>query len=253
MVIKMKRILLTVAYDGTEYCGWQKQKNEVKTVEETLENACKALFRADCPIIGTSRTDAGVHALGQRAVIDVETSIPTAKIPFAIRSFLPEDIVVKKAEEVESQFHPRYDCIKKTYCYTYYNDDFPNPIFRKNSVFVPQKLDILSMNQAAKYLIGTYDFQCFCAAGSQVSTKVRTIFDCVVEKNDCFVTIKITGDGFLYHMVRIIAGTLLEVGKGKKKIEDIPGIIASKDRTKAGMTAPAKGLTLLETYFLERK
>ena len=166
---------------------------------------------------------------------------------------MPEDIVVKKAEEVESQFHPRYDCIKKTYCYTYYNDDFPNPIFRKNSVFVPQKLDILSMNQAAKYLIGTYDFQCFCAAGSQVSTTVRTIFDCVVEKNDCFVTIKITGDGFLYHMVRIIAGTLLEVGKGKKKIEDIPGIIASKDRTKAGMTAPAKGLTLLETYFLERK
>lgn len=249
MVIEMKRILLTVAYDGTEYCGWQKQKNQLKTVEETLENACKALFRTDCEIIGASRTDAGVHALGQRAVIDVETSIPTAKIPFAIRSFLPEDIVVRKAEEVESQFHPRYDCIKKTYCYTYYNDDFPNPIFRKNSVFVPQKLDILSMNQAAKNLIGTYDFQCFCAAGSQVSTTVRTIFDCVVEKKGCFITIKITGDGFLYHMVRIIAGTLLEVGKGKKKIEDIPMMIASKDRTKAGMTAPAKGLTLLEIYY----
>ncbi len=248
-MIKMKKILLTVAYDGTEYCGWQKQKNGVKTVEETLENACKALFQMDCEIIGASRTDTGVHALGQRATIDVKTSIPTEKIPFAIRSFLPEDIVVRKAEEVEKQFHPRYDCIKKTYCYMYYHDDFPNPIFRKNSVFVHEKLDILSMNQAANYLIGTHDFQCFCAAGSQVSTTVRTIFDCVVEKKDSFVTIKITGDGFLYHMVRIIAGTLLEVGKGKKKVEDIPIIIESKDRTKAGVTAPAKGLTLLEIYY----
>ena len=246
-----KRILFTIAYDGTEYAGWQKQKyDNVKTVQGTFENACKKLFgKQDIEVIGASRTDAGVHAIGQRAVIEVETPIPTTKIPFAIRSFLPDDIVVRKAEEVAENFHPRYDCVKKTYCYIFYYDDFCNPIVRKNSVFVYGKLDILAMKQAASYLIGTYDFKCFCAEGSSVTTTVRTIFDCTVEKKEHFITITITGDGFLYHMVRIIAGTLLEVAKGNKKAEDIISIIDSKDRTKAGMTAPAKGLTLLEIYY----
>ena len=153
---------------------------------------------------------------------------------------------MRKAEEVAENFHPRYDCVKKTYCYIFYYDDFCNPIVRKNSVFVYGKLDILAMKQAASYLIGTYDFS---AAGSSVTTTVRTIFDCTVEKKEHFITITITGDGFLYHMVRIIAGTLLEVAKGNKKAEDIISIIDSKDRTKAGMTAPAKGLTLLEIYY----
>ena len=246
-----KRILFTIAYDGTEYAGWQKQKyDNVKTVQGTFENACKKLFgKQDIEVIGASRTDAGVHAIGQRAVIEVETPIPTTKIPFAIRSFLPDDIVVRKAEEVAENFHPRYDCVKKTYCYIFYYDDFCNPIVRKNSVFVYGKLDILAMKQAASYLIGTYDFKCFCTAGSSVTTTVRTIFDCNVEKKEHFITITITGDGFLYHMVRIIAGTLLEVAKGNKKAEDIISIINSKNRTKAGMTAPAKGLTLLEIYY----
>ncbi len=246
-----KRILFTIAYDGTEYAGWQKQKyDNVKTVQATFENACKKLFgKQDIEVIGASRTDAGVHAIGQRAVIEVETPIPTTKIPFAIRSFLPDDIVVRKAEEVAENFHPRYDCVKKTYCYIFYYDDFCNPIVRKNSVFVYGKLDILAMKQAASYLIGTYDFKCFCAAGSSVTTTVRTIFDCTVEKKEHFITITITGDGFLYHMVRIIAGTLVDVGIGKIKPEEIPNIIESKDRTKAGMTAPAKGLTLLEIYY----
>ncbi len=160
-----KRILFTIAYDGTEYAGWQKQKyDNVKTVQGTFENACKKLFgKQDIEVIGASRTDAGVHAIGQRAVIEVETPIPTTKIPFAIRSFLPDDIVVRKAEEVAENFHPRYDCVKKTYCYIFYYDDFCNPIVRKNSVFVYGKLDILAMKQAASYLIGTYDFKCFCA------------------------------------------------------------------------------------------
>ena len=219
-------------------------------MQGTFENACKKLFgKQDIEVIGASRTDAGVHAIGQIAEIEVETPIPTTKIPFAIRSFLPDDIVVRKAEEVAENFHPRYDCVKKTYCYIFYYDDFCNPIVRKNSVFVYGKLDILAMKQAANYLIGTYDFKCFCAAGSSVTTTVRTIFDCTVEKKEHFITITITGDGFLYHMVRIIAGTLLEVAKGNKKAEDIISIIDSKDRTKAGMTAPAKGLTLLEIYY----
>ena len=251
MIDIKKKILFTIAYDGTEYAGWQKQKYDgVKTVQATFENACKKLFgEQDIEVIGASRTDAGVHAMGQRAVIDIETPIPTAKIPFAIRSFLPDDIVVRKAEEVAESFHPRYDCVKKTYCYTFYNDDFCNPKMKKNSVFVHEKLDILAMKQAASYLIGTHDFKCFCAAGSSVTTTIRTIFDCIVEKKEHFVTITITGDGFLYNMVRIIAGTLLEVAKGNKKAEDVLSIIDSKNRTKAGMTAPAKGLTLLEIYY----
>ena len=187
--------------------------------------------------------------MGQRAVIDVETSIPAKKIPFAIRSLLPDDIVVRNAEEVSENFHPRYDCVKKTYCYTFYVDEFQNPMFRKYSVFVPQILDILAMKQAAKHLIGTHDFKCFCATGSNVSTTVRTIFDCNIEQKGHFVTITVTGDGFLYNMVRIIAGTLLDVAKGNKRQEDMIAIIKSKDRTKAGMTAPAKGLTLLEIYY----
>ncbi len=187
--------------------------------------------------------------MGQRAVIDVETSIPVKKIPFAIRSLLPDDIVIRNAEEVAENFHPRYDCIKKTYCYTFYIDEFQNPMFRKYSVFVPQMLDILAMKQATKYLIGKHDFKCFCASGSNVSSTVRTIFDCNIEQKGNFVTITITGDGFLYNMVRIIAGTLLDVGKGNKNPEDMIAIIESKDRTKAGMTAPAKALTLLEIYY----
>lgn len=248
MVINM-RILFTIAYDGTEYAGWQKQKNHIKTIQETLENACKALFQQDIEVIGASRTDAGVHAMGQRAVIDVETNIPVKKIPFAIRSFLPDDIVVTNAEQVPLQFHPRYDCVQKTYCYTFYQDDFRNPIFRKNTVFVPQKLDILSMNIAANYIVGKHDFQCFCAAGASVRSTVRTIFHCNVEQKGHFITISITGDGFLYNMVRIIAGTLLEVGKGRKKPQDLQCIIASGDRTKAGMTAPPQGLTLMEIIY----
>ncbi len=243
--------MLTIAYDGTEYSGWQKQKNStVKTVEAEVERACEKLFQTqDIDVIGASRTDAGVHALGQRAVIEVETSIPTEKIPFAIRSFLPEDIVVQKAEDVPDGFHPRYDCVKKTYCYTFYNHSFANPIVRKNTVFVHEILDILSMKEAAKYLEGKKDFKCFCAAGSSVSSTVRTIFDCHVEKEGHFVKIYITGDGFLYNMVRIIAGTLLEVGKGRKKPNQMEYIIKSRNRNLAGMTAPPQGLTLLEICY----
>ncbi|HIT87739.1 MAG TPA: tRNA pseudouridine(38-40) synthase TruA [Candidatus Coprocola pullicola] len=243
-----KRILLTIAYDGTEYSGWQKQKNStVKTIEEEVEKACKKLFGVqNIEVIGASRTDAGVHALGQRAMIEVETSIPTEKIPFAIRSFLPEDIVVQKAENVPNTFHPRYDCIKKTYCYTYYNNSFANPIVRRNTVFVHGILDILSMQKAAKYIEGKKDFKCFCAAGSSVCSTIRTVFDCSVQKEGNFVKIYITGDGFLYNMVRIIAGTLLEIGKGKKTPEEIQNMIANKNRNLAGMTAPPQGLTLME-------
>ena len=179
----MKRILLTIAYDGTNYSGWQKQKDEaVITVEGELTKALRLLFRnpaLEC--VGASRTDAGVHALGQRAVIDVETSIPAEKIPLAIRSFLPADIVVTKAEEVAETFHPRFDCVKKTYEYRFWNAPAKNPKERLYSAYVQKPLDVERMNEGAKAFLGTHDFAAFCAAGAQVSTTVRTIFDCHVE------------------------------------------------------------------------
>ena len=243
----MKRILLTIAYDGTNYSGWQKQKDEaVITVEGELTKALRLLFRnpaLEC--IGASRTDAGVHALGQRAVIDVETSIPAERIPLAIRSFLPADIVVTKAEEVAEAFHPRFDCVKKTYEYRFWNAPAKNPKERLYSAYVQKPLDVERMNEGAKAFLGTHDFAAFCAAGAQVSTTVRTIFDCHVEKQGESVRILVTGDGFLYNMVRILAGTLMAVGMGQRKPEEMPDILAACDRAAAGPTAPAKGLMLV--------
>lgn len=245
------RILLTIAYDGTRYSGWQKQKSpEVLTVESELEKGLRALFRKEeLECIGASRTDRGVHALGQRVVVDVETTIPVEKIPLAIRPFLPEDIVVTAAREVPAEFHPRYDCVKKTYEYRIYNGKYKNPKERLYSTFVYHDLDVEKMNESAKSFVGTHDFAAFCAAGSSVSTTVRTIFDCHVEREGDHIRILVTGDGFLYNMVRIIAGTLMSVGQGKIPAEGVAGIIESRDRTKAGQTAEPQGLTLLEIYY----
>ena len=236
----MKRILLTIAYDGTNYSGWQKQKDEaVITVEGELTKALRLLFRnpaLEC--VGASRTDAGVHALGQRAVIDVETSIPAEKIPLAIRSFLPADIVVTKAEEVAETFHPRFDCVKKTYEYRFWNAPAKNPKERLYSAYVQKPLDVERMNEGAKAFLGTHDFAAFCAAGAQVSTTVRTIFDCHVEKQG--------------ESVRILAGTLLAVGMGRLEPKAVATIIAGKDRRAAGQTAEPQGLTLLEIFYDEK-
>lgn len=247
----MKRILLTIAYDGTQYSGWQKQKDEaVLTVEGEMTKALRQLFRSPTlACIGASRTDAGVHALGQRAVIDVETTIPAEKIPLAIRSFLPADIVVTRAEEVDADFHPRFDCVKKTYEYRFWNAPVKNPKERLYSAYVQKPLDIEKMNEAASAFLGTHDFAAFCAAGAQVSTTVRTIFDCHVEKEGECVRVLVTGDGFLYNMVRILAGTLLAVGMGRLPAEAVAGIIAGKDRRAAGQTAEPQGLTLLEIFY----
>ncbi|KXL52338.1 tRNA pseudouridine synthase A [Anaerotignum neopropionicum] len=247
----MKRILLTIAYDGTRYSGWQKQLSpEVMTVEGELEKALRVLFRSpELTCVGASRTDRGVHALGQRATIDVETTIPVEKIPLAILPLLPQDIIVVKAEEVPSTFHPRYDCVKKTYEYRIWNGRIKNPKERLYSTFVYCPLDVEKMDLAAKKFIGTYDFAAFCAAGSAVSSTVRTIFDCYVKKEGNLINIYVTGDGFLYNMVRIMAGTLMAVGQGKISPNEILQIILSMDRRNAGQTAEPQGLTLQEIYY----
>lgn len=246
----MKRILLTIAYDGTNYNGWQKQKNgSLRTVQGELEKACAKLFKAEISSIGASRTDAGVHAVGQRVVIDVETTIPTEKIPLALNSFLPEDIVATAAEETEGDFNPRFRALRKTYEYKIYNSTFRNPLYRNYSEYVREWLDIDKMTEASRAFLGKHDFKGFCSSGNSSKTTVREIYDISVGREGEFIVIRVTGNGFLYNMVRIIAGTLIYVGNGKICPTDMAEIIESGDRTKAGKTAGPSGLTLLKIIY----
>lgn len=246
----MKRVKLTVAYDGTNYCGWQVQKNGV-TIESMLNDALHALTGEDIHVLGASRTDAGVHAVGNVAVFDTEARMPGDKFVYALNQRLPEDIRVQQSCEVPKDFHPRYQDTVKTYEYKILNREFPLPAYRLNTHFTYRALDEKRMQQAAGYLIGEHDFQSFCAAGAQVKTTIRTIYALCVERQGELLTIRITGNGFLYNMVRIIAGTLMKIGAGEWEPEYIKEILEAKDRQAAGPTAPAKGLTLVEIRYPE--
>lgn len=246
----MKRVMLRVAYDGTNYCGWQIQNNGI-TIEEVLNRELTRLLGEEIKVTGASRTDSGVHALGNVAVFSTDTRIPADKISFALNQRLPDDIVIQESKEVESDFHPRYARCEKIYEYRILNRRFPLPSERFNSHFFHYKLDIDKMRQAAKYIIGEHDFKCFCAAGAQVKTTVRTIYALDISENNGMVTIRIRGNGFLYNMVRIIAGTLIKVGNGDIEPEYIKEIIASKKRENAGPTAPANGLTLVKIRYID--
>ena len=248
----MRRIMMKVAYDGTAYSGWQIQENG-HTVEEALNEALSALTGEDIRIIGASRTDAGVHALGNAAVFDTGSKIPADKFCPAVNKYLPEDIVVQSSIEVDPGFHPRYAKCRKTYEYTICNAAVPNPLTGRYSYFVHYPLDVEAMNEAAGYLIGEHDFASFCSAGAQVKTTVREIYaaECVKIKGGEFpqpsqIVIRLTGNGFLYNMVRIIAGTLIRIGQGMYPPQQMKDIIEAADRTKAGPTAPPQGLVLKE-------
>lgn len=239
------RILIRVSYDGTAYSGWQIQPNAT-TVEGMLQQAVSNLFGADIELIGASRTDAGVHALGNVAVFDVDTRIPAPKIAYALNARLPDDIRVWQSIQVEDGWHPRHNDCVKTYEYSIYNDTFENPKKRLYSHFYYGNLDVDMMREAADYFIGEHDFSAFCSAGSQVADKVRTIYSLDVIQDGREIVLRVKGNGFLYNMVRIIAGTLIKAGTGDIRPQDIPGIIESRDRQLAGPTAPARGLTLVE-------
>ncbi|WP_250278141.1 tRNA pseudouridine(38-40) synthase TruA [[Clostridium] colinum] len=244
-----KNILLTVAYDGTNYFGWQKQDN-VKTIQGELEKALSKLFKQKIDIRGASRTDTGVHSLCQLALLKHKTTIPIDRIPLAINSFLDtKEIIITNAMYVDESFHPQNSVYKKTYQYKIYNANFLNPLLRNYTEFVHKPLNIEKMKQATKYFLGRHDFKAFCATGSTAKTTERTIYYLDIIKEDNIITIEITGNGFLYNMVRIIAGTLIDVGLDKKQPEDIEHIILSKDRQKSGKTASASGLTLYKVYF----
>lgn len=245
----MKRVMLTVAYDGTDYCGWQIQSNG-NTIEAELNKHLSALLKENIIVSGASRTDSGVHALCNLAIFDTHARMPADKISYALNQRLPEDIRIQKSEEVEQSFHPRFVNTKKTYEYRIYNYAFPNPVYRLYSHFSYQAYNIDNMKEAASYLIGEHDFKSFCAQGSQVETTVRTIYSCEVRKEDRMIVIRVCGSGFLYNMVRIIAGTLMQAGDGTMNPLDMTKVLEKKDRTFAGPTAPAKGLMLVDYEFV---
>ena len=319
----MKRIKLTVAYDGTNYHGWQVQPNAV-TIEGKLNEAISELTKETIQVIGASRTDAGVHALGNVAVFDTTSRIPAEKFSYALNQRLPEDIVIQSSKQVADDFHPRHCDCRKTYEYDILNRTFPLPAYRNTAYFLYGTLNIEAMRRACQAFLGEHDFASFCAAGAQVQTTVRKIYSLEVEcrplteagtpvppasgeavnaadgkhgeqvqqaqsasgemlnaaagesdeqvqqaqpesgetaipaaggvnagSADQLLTIRVKGNGFLYNMVRIIAGTLVEVGRGHIKPEEVAGIIAAKDRAKAGPTAPARGLRLVEIEYLQ--
>lgn len=241
----MKRIKLTVAYDGTDYCGWQVQPNGV-TIEEVLNREISGLVGEEIRVIGASRTDSGVHALGNVAVFDTESTIPAERFAYALNRRMPEDIVITRSEEVPDDWHPRYqDVITKTYEYHIYNEEVPNPLKRRTTAFVSFSLDVEQMKKGAAYLVGEHDFVSFCNVRTNTNDTVRTVYDLTVEQNGEDICIRITGNGFLYNMVRIIAGTLIRVGRGFYTPEKVKEILEAGKRTEAGVTAPPEGLTLV--------
>lgn len=245
----MKRVMLKVAYDGTNYHGWQIQPNVI-TIESVLNEALSGLFHEEIKVIGASRTDTGVHALGNVAVFDTTARMPAEKIVYALNQRLPEDIRIQYSREVAPDFHPRRQNSKKTYEYQILNCAFPMPVYRLYSYFTYAKLDVEKMKQAALYLVGEHDFKSFCSTKTVAETTVRTIYDISVEKAQDMLRIRITGSGFLYNMVRIIVGTLVEVGKGSIAPEYVKDILNACDREKAGPTLPACGLTLIGYEYL---
>lgn len=240
----MKRIKLVVAYDGTNYCGWQIQPNGI-TIEGVLNEALTKLLGEEIRVTGASRTDSGVHSLGNVAVFDTNTRIPPEKISYALNQRLPEDIVVQSSCEVASDWHPRHCDSRKTYEYRILNRKFPMPTRRLDTYFTYYPLDEAKMREAAARLEGTHDFKSFCTVNAQVEDTVRTVYSCTVTRQEDIITIRVTGSGFLYNMVRIIAGTLLQAGMGRIEPEQMDQILEAKDREAAGPTAPAHGLTMI--------
>lgn len=246
-----RRILLVVAYDGTNYHGWQAQPGSV-TVEGVLNGTLSSLFQEEIQVIGASRTDAGVHAYGNVAVFDTAARIPVEKIPYALNRKLPEDIRIQRAAQVADDFHPRRCESRKTYEYRILNTRIPIPQKRLYAHWTYYDLDVERMRLAAKYLVGEHDFKSFCSVNTQAESTVRTIYELQVERAGNApeeIVIRVTGNGFLYNMVRIIAGTLIEAGRGRLEPEDVGKMLEAKDRQAGGPTAPAKGLTLVKYQF----
>ena len=246
----MKRVKLTVAYDGTNYCGWQVQPNG-NTIEAELTKAIEALVRHPVSLIGASRTDSGVHARGNVAVFDTSVRMRADKMSYALNTYLPPDIRIQDSCEVPLDFHPRFRRTRKTYEYKIWNRQFSDPCLRLYSLFYYRPLDLDKMRKAASYLVGTHDFSSFCTHKPEITNHVRTIEQLSIEDQDSLITVRIVGNGFLYNMVRIIVGTLLRVGIGDIDPDEMPRILEKRDREAAAETARPEGLTLVRIEYLE--
>lgn len=239
----MRNLLLTISFDGSEYHGWQVQSN-AKTVQQTLQDGLEQILQKRDNIVGCSRTDAGVHANMYCCNLRTESEIPCSKLVSALNAVLPRDIAVSDCIEVDYEFHARYDCKSKEYIYKIYNSSIKNPFLYKYSLHYKYRLDEKMLDRQAKDFIGTYDFSAFCASGSSVESMVRTVMNASVERNGDMVIFRVEADGFLYNMVRIMVGTLIDISSGKIPQDSIKQIIASENRFAAGQTAPAHGLYL---------
>lgn len=247
----MKRIKLTIAYDGTNYCGWQIQENGI-TVEAVINKVLSRITGEKIGVIGASRTDSGVHALGNVAVFDTNSTIPPERFLHPINQRLPEDIVIVKSEEVSLDFHPRYQDTEKTYEYHMINSRTLIPTKRLTHYFVSYHLEIEKMKAAAQYLIGTHDFVSFCNVNTEVEDTVRTIYSVELITNkgeEGEIIVRIRGNGFLYNMVRIIVGTLISVGRGFCDPCEVKEMLEGKERTRGAITAPPHGLVLVEIKY----
>ena len=244
----MRNIKLTIEYDGKDFKGWQKQPNK-SNIQGEIERAIYNITKEEVDLIGSGRTDAGVHALAQVANFKTNSNIPIEKLALAINSQLKNSIIIKKAEEVDERFHSRYNAKHKTYRYIINNSPCGTAIYRNLEYCFPIKLDVAKMQEAAKYFEGEHDFKAFKSSGTSAKNSVRTIYNASVKQEGEKIIIELTGNGFLYNMVRIISGTLLDVGLQKIKPEEIKNIIEEKDRQKAGKTLPAHGLYLVEVKY----
>ena len=244
----MRNIKLTIEYDGKDFNGWQKQPNKLN-IQGEIEKAIGEITGEEIELNASGRTDAGVHSLGQTANFKTNSTIDISKIPVAINSKLKQSIRIISAEEVDERFHARYSCTGKKYRYIINNSKYGSSIYRDLEYHMPIKLNVDDMKKAIKHFEGEHDFKGFKASGTSSKSSVRTIYSAKVIEEGEKIIIELKGNGFLYNMVRIISGTIVDVGLGKIKPEEIPEIIESKDRTRAGKTLPPQGLYLVEVYY----
>ncbi len=244
----MRNIKLTIEYDGKKFGGWQKQPNKLN-IQGEIEKAIEEITGEKIDLNASGRTDAGVHSLGQTANFKTNSKIEIEKIPIAINSKLKQSIRIIKAEEVEENFHARYSCKGKKYRYIINNSKYGSAIYRDLEYHMPIKLNVEAMQKGIKYFEGEHDFKGFKASGTSSKSSVRTIYNAKVIQEGERIIIELEGNGFLYNMVRIISGTMVDVGLGKIKPEEIPEIIESKERSRAGKTLPPQGLYLVEVYY----
>lgn len=245
----MRTFKLTLCYDGSRYKGWQKQGNTENTIQDKLESLLSRLLDQPVEVAGSGRTDAGVHARHQVCSFRAESDLSCGEMLQALRQYLPEDIGALSLEEAEPRFHARLSCVEKSYVYRIWNSGEPN-VFERNYLWrCPDALDIPAMERAAALLCGEHDFSAFCANKHMKKSAVRNLRSVAITREGGELRLRFTGDGFLYHMVRILTGTLVEVGRGERAAEEMPALLASRDRGRAGFTAPAKGLTLWEVTY----